>query len=189
MRLEVEGASRLAEQKGPFVFAANHASYLDAVPMMAALSVDYAFVVKREAAEWPVIGRFIRRLGHLPIERLEASESAKSTEAMHGLLESGRSVVLFPEGTFTRASGIRPFKLGAFKLAAESDTPLVPIALVGTRRWLRDGTWIPRRSELKVVIGAPRAASATTFAQHFRLPGTHWGSVPTTSAHSSRTQD
>ena len=88
---------------------------------------------------------------------------------MHGLLENGRSVVLFPEGTFTYASGIRPFKLGAFKLAVESETPLVPVALVGTRRWLRDGTWIPRRSALKVVIGKPRTAREASFAGMVQL--------------------
>lgn len=163
IRLEVEGTSRL-EGTGPFVFAANHASYLDAVPVMAALSLDYAFVVKQEAASWPFIGKFIRRLGHLPIERIHAVESAGSTSAMRSLLESGRSVVLFPEGTFTYASGIRPFKLGAFKLAADSHTALVPIALVGTRQWLRDGTWIPRRSALKVVIGEPRRVRDESFS-------------------------
>lgn len=164
IRFEVEGASRLDEAAGPFVFAANHASYLDAIPVMAALSVDYAFVVKREAATWPFIGRFIHRLGHLPVDRVDAGESADSTREMSDLLESGRSVVLFPEGTFTYASGIRPFKLGAFKLAVESEAPLVPIALVGTRRWLRDGTWIPRRSALKVVIGEPLVAPETSFS-------------------------
>ena len=169
IRLEVEGATQLSEQAGPFVFAVNHASYLDAIPVMAALSIDYAFVVKREAAVWPVIGRFIHRLGHLPVERVHAGESAKSTRAMHGLLENGRSVVLFPEGTFTYASGIRPFKRGAFKLAVKSETPLVPMALVGTRRWLRDGTWIPRRSALKVVIGKPRTAREASFSGMVQL--------------------
>ena len=169
IRLEVEGAARLDGRAGPFVFAVNHASYLDAIPVMAALSIDYAFVVKREAATWPVIGKFIQRLGHLPVERVHAGESAKSTRAMHGLLENGRSVVLFPEGTFTYASGIRPFKLGAFKLAVESEPPLVPVALVGTRRWLRDGTWIPRRSALKVVIGKPRTAREASFSGMVQL--------------------
>ncbi len=169
IRMEVEGKARLESQAGPFVFAANHASYLDAIPVMATLPIDFAFVVKKEAAGWPLIGTLIRRLGHLPIERTHAGESASSTRAMQELLGNGRSVVLFPEGTFTYASGIRPFKLGAFKLAVESGRALVPIALVGTRHWLRDGTFIPRRGALKVVIGEPRVASEASFSEIVRL--------------------
>lgn len=74
---------------------------------------------------------------------------------MHALIAGGRSLIVFPEGTFSYATGLRPFKLGAFKLAAEAGRPLVPIALVGTRRWLRDGSLIPRPGPVGVVIGEP----------------------------------
>ena len=47
-------------------------------------------------------------------------------------------MLFFPEGTFTAAIGLRPFRLGAFKAAAETGVPVVPLALRGTRRWLRD---------------------------------------------------
>jgi 1-acyl-sn-glycerol-3-phosphate acyltransferase len=80
---------------------------------------------------------------------------------MKAALARGRSLVLFPEGTFSRASGVRPFKLGAFKLAAETGTPLVPLALAGTRRLLRDGTWIPRRVPIRIEIGAPIAVEGS----------------------------
>ncbi len=134
---------------------ANHASYLDPIPILAGLDFDYAFVVKSEAAHWPFIGRFIEKLGHIPVERTKAEESAASTETMKAVLARGRSLILFPEGTFHRASGIRPFKLGAFKLASDSGRPLVPLALVGTRRLLRDGTLVPRRVPIAVEIGEP----------------------------------
>jgi 1-acyl-sn-glycerol-3-phosphate acyltransferase len=67
--------------------------------------------------------------------------------------------VLFPEGTFSRATGLRPFKLGAFQLAAETASPLVPVALLGTRRLLRDGTWIPRRVPIGVEASEPIVVS------------------------------
>jgi 1-acyl-sn-glycerol-3-phosphate acyltransferase len=155
--LVVKGGERLSGRPGPFVFVANHASYLDPVPILAALELDYAFVVKSEALSWPVIGRCIRRLGHLPVERTMAEESAASTETMKAVLARGRSLVLFPEGTFERASGIRPFKLGAFKLASDEGLLLVPLALSGTRRLLRDGTFVPRRVPIQVEVGEPIA--------------------------------
>jgi 1-acyl-sn-glycerol-3-phosphate acyltransferase len=154
--LEIRGQEVLRGRKGPFLFVSNHASYLDPLPLMAALDLDYAFAIKREAFSWPLLGRIFRRLAHAPVDRENVEESAQSTEALREVLRSGRSLVLFPEGTFTRATGIRPFKLGAFQLASETGAPIVPIALVGTRRLLRDGTWIPRRVPLEVEIAEPR---------------------------------
>jgi 1-acyl-sn-glycerol-3-phosphate acyltransferase len=166
---ELSGRELLAEILPPFVFAANHASYFDAVPVMAALDLDYAFVVKREAASWPVIGTFIRRLGHVPVERRKAGESVSATEDLRAELSRGRSLVFFPEGTFTRADGIRPFKLGAFKLAAECGAPVVPVAISGTRRVLRDGTFVPRRAPIRVEILPPvRFDESGSFAEIVR---------------------
>lgn len=156
IRVGVEGAEHLdAVRRGAHVLVVNHASYLDPLPLMAVLRFDYAFVVKREAASWPFVGTFIRRLGHLPIERADPQKSRATTERLADTLKQDRSVVFFPEGTFTRASGLRPFRLGAFKLAAELDRPLLPIALVGTRRWFRDGWRLPRRSSVKLIVEAP----------------------------------
>jgi 1-acyl-sn-glycerol-3-phosphate acyltransferase len=153
--LEIRGMEILEDREGPFVFVSNHAGYLDPLPLMAALDLDYAFAIKREAFSWPLLGRIFRRLGHVPVDREDVEESAQSAEALRAVLGTGRSLVLFPEGTFTRATGLGPFKLGAFQLAAESGVPLVPMALVGTRRLLRDGTWIPRRVPIAVELAEP----------------------------------
>jgi 1-acyl-sn-glycerol-3-phosphate acyltransferase len=152
---EVRGEESLDASAGPFIFVSNHASYLDPLPILAALELDCVFAVKHEAFSWPLLGRFIKTLEYVPVERARADESASATEAMKAALAKGRSLVLFPEGTFSRASGVRPFKLGAFKLAAETGIPVVPLALVGTRRLLRDGTWIPRRVPISLEVGAP----------------------------------
>jgi 1-acyl-sn-glycerol-3-phosphate acyltransferase len=166
--LEIRGAEILKERKGPYLFVANHASYLDPVPLMAALDLDYAFAIKREAFSWPLLGRIFRRLEHVPVDRENVEESALSAEALREVLASGRSLVLFPEGTFTRATGVRPFKLGAFQLAGETGVEIVPIALKGTRRLLRDGTWIPRRGPIAVQIAKPLGTSRS-FADLVRV--------------------
>jgi 1-acyl-sn-glycerol-3-phosphate acyltransferase len=135
---------------------------------MAALDLDYAFAIKREAFSWPLLGRIFRRLGHVPVDRANVDESAQSAEALRAVLANGRSLVVFPEGTFTRATGLRSFKLGAFQLAAETGVPVVPIALVGTRRLLRDGTWIPRRVPITVEVTEP-LHTARSFADVVRV--------------------
>jgi len=54
----------------------------------------------------------------------------------------GESVFIFPEGTFTAHEGMRPFQLGAFKAAAATGCPVVPIGVSGMRQFMRDGTWL-----------------------------------------------
>jgi 1-acyl-sn-glycerol-3-phosphate acyltransferase len=64
-------------------------------------------------------------------------------------------VLVFPEGTFTAAAGLRPFRLGAFKTAIDTGVAVVPLALRGARRVLRDGTWLPRPGPIQLWAGDP----------------------------------
>ena len=66
-------------------------------------------------------------------------------------------MLFFPEATFTAATGLRPFRLGAFAAAAEAGIPVVPVALLGTRYVLRDGTGLPRPGPIHIWIGSPIA--------------------------------
>ena len=64
-------------------------------------------------------------------------------------------MLVFPEGTFFRPPELLPFRLGAFKAAVDTERPIVPIALRGTRSVLPDGTWLFRRAPIDVTISAP----------------------------------
>jgi 1-acyl-sn-glycerol-3-phosphate acyltransferase len=139
----------------PVLFAANHASYLDAVVLAASLPRGGSFVAKRELAKVPVTRFFLGRLGTEFVERFDAKRSVEDTVKLTSAAQRGRSLVVFPEGTFGRASGVRPFRMGAFVVAAQTGTPVVPLALRGTRSILRDGSWLPRRGAVTVVIGEP----------------------------------
>lgn len=70
--------------------------------------------------------------------------------------------MFFPEGGFTRVTGVMPFHMGAFVAAAEAGLPVVPVAIRGTRSILRADSWFPRRGNITVVIGEtimPRAGA------------------------------
>lgn len=167
-RLRTRGLEHVEEAPpGPLVFVANHACYLDPLLAIAALPRDCAFVVKREAMAWPVLGRIFRRLEHVPVERFDPKESLASAERLRQVLDGGRSLFFFPEGTFAQAAGLLPFRLGAFKLAAESGRPVVPVALVGTRRWLT-GVLL-RRTRLELVVEAPIVAATSALSELVRL--------------------
>jgi 1-acyl-sn-glycerol-3-phosphate acyltransferase len=153
-RLEVEGLEHL-RAVGPFVLASNHASYVDAPALMASLPFDFLFVAKKEVLSYPVVGAYVRRSGHFAVDRSDAQDSVAGAAGVTRALQRGARVLFFPEGTFTAAAGLRPFRLGAFKVAAETGTPVVPLALQGTRRVLRGDSWLPRPGRIRLRIGAP----------------------------------
>ena len=73
-------------------------------------------------------------------------------------------MLIFPEGTFTASPGLRPFRLGAFQNAVDSGRPVVPMALRGARRVLRDKTMVPRPGPIDLWVGEPVHANGTGWA-------------------------
>ncbi|MGA7792765.1 MAG: AMP-binding protein [Candidatus Acidiferrales bacterium] len=153
-RVRVDGREHLRENI-PRMLVANHTSYADIVVLMAALGTDYHFVAKAEVMSMPFFRTFLRKLGHFSFRREDSRSRLQQAEQIEDALRRGESVFVFPEGTFSAQSGVRPFHLGAFKAAIAAQREIVPIALDGTRRALRDGTWLPRRGRIIITICPP----------------------------------
>jgi 1-acyl-sn-glycerol-3-phosphate acyltransferase len=161
------GLDRIPRGNAMLVF--NHASYMDATVLAAVLPGEPACVAKRELAEQLFAGPFLRRLGALFVERFDLAGSLADTEKLIAEARSGRNVVFFPEGTFSRRAGLAAFYLGAFKVAAEAGLPILPGVLRGTRSMLRGGQWFPRWSEVSVRIEETIEPSGTDFASVLEL--------------------
>ena len=151
-RLSAEGLENLPRQ-GPVVLACNHASYTDVFALVALLPRDVLFVAKKEVRAYPIIRTFVRRLGYPTVDRLDFQRSLADAEGVAKALGEGAAVVFFPEGTFVAATGLRPFRLGAFKAAADAGVPVVPLALRGTRQVLRGDDRLPRPGPVRLFVG------------------------------------
>jgi 1-acyl-sn-glycerol-3-phosphate acyltransferase len=143
------------ETPGAKIYASNHASYFDVLPLMLGLGVSYRFVAKMEVGRMPFIGTFLKQMGHLKFDRTSPESRLRQAQEMEEFLRNGESVFVFPEGTFTGENGVRPFQLGAFKAAVASGAPIIPVSLAGTRRFLRDGTYLPRPTSVTITIHPP----------------------------------
>jgi 1-acyl-sn-glycerol-3-phosphate acyltransferase len=153
VRVVVQGLANLPSE--PCVAVANHASYLDGLVVMAALQRPFAFVAKRELAAQHLAGPYLRAIGTEFVERFEALRGVQDVQHLSALAKEGRSLFLFPEGTFSYGAGLRPFHLGAFLIAAAAESPVVPIAIRGTRTIFRGGSWLLHRGSVVLVIGEP----------------------------------
>jgi fatty-acyl-CoA synthase len=143
------------ETPGAKIYASNHASYFDVLPLMLGLGVSYRFVAKMEVGSMLFIGTFLKQMGHLKFDRTDPQSRLRQAEELEEFLRHGESVFVFPEGTFTGEEGVRPFQLGAFKAAVVTGAPVIPVSLAGTRRFLRDGTYLPRPTNVTITIHPP----------------------------------
>jgi 1-acyl-sn-glycerol-3-phosphate acyltransferase len=154
---------------GPSIIVANHASYIDGIVLTAALPGTFSFVAKREFTARLIPRLFLRRIGAEFVERSETLRGVEDARSLARAAAGGRTLIFFPEGTFTRTPGLRAFHLGAFAAAAEADLPVVPVALAGTRSILRDDQWFPRKGSVAVTVGEPIRPAGSDWAAAIRL--------------------
>jgi fatty-acyl-CoA synthase len=162
-RVRVVG-KQYVDEPGAKVYAANHTSYFDVLALMMGLGVPYHFVAKMEVGRMPFIGTFLAKMKHTKFNRSDAGSRLRQMREMGALLREGESIFVFPEGTFTGEDGVRPFQLGAFKAAVDAGVPIVPVSLAGTRRFLRDGTYLPRPTSVIITVSPPIYPRVTTNA-------------------------
>ena len=167
-RLEVSGLEHLRDL-GPAIFVANHASYLDVVVVLATLPVNLRFAAKGRLASYPILGTIIPKAGYIAIEKSRHVEQLEGADEVSAALAAGESMFVFPEGTFVRAPGLLPFRLGAFRAAATSGHPVVPVALSGTRRIFPADTLLLRPGRIGLTIHPPLEPQGDAFDEVVRL--------------------
>jgi 1-acyl-sn-glycerol-3-phosphate acyltransferase len=153
-RVRVVGKEYM-ETPGAKIYASNHTSNIDVLPLMLGLGVPYHFVAKLEVRHMPFIGTFLKQMGHVWFDRKDGDARLRQSEQIQELLRQGESVFIFPEGTFAKEDGVRPFQLGAFKAAVSAGVPIIPVSLAGARKFLRDGTYLPRPTDVTITLSPP----------------------------------
>lgn len=171
---QVEGKELLDNlaQSGAWIFTPNHSSYLDSVALVAVLPANVRFVAKGDAAHIPLFGAMLRRSGQYFFDRNDPEARVRQEHELEAALERGESVVVYPEGTFTQITGIRPFHLGAFKAAMDAGRPICPVAIRGARQILRDKTYLPKFGRLTITFGPlvePEPKSKSEWQEIVRL--------------------
>lgn len=145
------------------IVVANHASYVDGVLLQAILPTRFSYVIKGEAGKAPVLGFFLRRIGAKFVERFSTSGSARDARKLIRAATSGESLAFFPEGTFLVEPGLGKFRAGAFAAAIRAGSPVVPLAISGSRKIMRGGTFLPVRGHINVEMLNPISPSDPAF--------------------------
>lgn len=111
------------------IYVSNHLSYLD-IPVIGSV-LKASFVAKKEVSGWPVFG-FLSKLQQTAFIERTRNAAIKEASALDIMLENGKSLILFPEGTSTDGTQVVPFKSSLFSLALKkgaNSPPIQPFAL------------------------------------------------------------
>jgi len=176
IRVAVEGGDTFAQWKtdAPWIFAPNHSSYLDILVLLAFLPANVRYVAKGEINSMPLVGMMAKRCGYFAFDRADPEARIAQSREIEQALRRRESVVIYPEGTFTAARGVRPFQLGAFKAAVDTGRLICPVAVRGARELLRDQTLLPKPGRITLtfgpLVGSQAGAQASGDARHTNAP-------------------
>jgi 1-acyl-sn-glycerol-3-phosphate acyltransferase len=179
VRVKVEGLPKI-DPGTSYVFCSNHLSYMDTPVVLSSIPAEFRFLAKEGLFQIPFLGTHLKQAGHIPVPREDPRRAVRAmTRAGRIMREHGVSVLIFPEGGRSRDGVLQTFKEGAAYIAIKAQAPLVPVALVGTRKILPFGSAVFHAGRVRLRVGDPiptegltlRDRGALTEAAHQQIAG------------------
>ena len=158
LAVEVYGLDELRQLVRPVLFVANHASHLDTAILLSTLPAAY-----RRRTAVGIVGDYFfdswvrASASAIAFNTFPIEQNGVLTTTAAQLLAKGWSVVVFPEGTRSSDGFVRPFQMGAARLALECRVPVIPVGILGTYAAMPRGSYwpVPGRPRVSVRYGTP----------------------------------
>lgn len=162
-RIRYEFYGRENFRKGQsYIYVSNHTSFLDLPGIRLLIPGEFKPLAKKELLKIPVFG-WIARGATIIVDRSDRESKQKSLERLKQILHEGISILLFAEGTQNRTKEIlQPFKDGAFRLAIDTQMPVLPIVVIGAGKLMPPGTINLRPGLVKIFVAPELSTEGLT---------------------------
>ena len=159
VRYEIEGRENLPS--GPCVIQANHQCEWETV-FLQVMKPPVCTVLKQELLRFPIFGWALRLLHPIALDRSRPARAMKQV-LTQGVtrLQSGLSVLIFPEGTRVEPGVRKRYNKSGSVIACRAGVPVLPVAHNAGERW-PGRHWVKRPGVLRVRIGAPITTDGKT---------------------------
>ena len=136
-----------------YIYVSNHTSFLDIPGLWMIIPGEKKPLAKKELLKIPVFG-WIARSAAVIVDRSSGESRKKSMDKLKKILSEGTSILLFAEGTQNRTKEVlQPFKDGAFRIAIDTQQPILPMVVVGAGPLMPPGTIRMKPGRVKVIVG------------------------------------
>jgi 1-acyl-sn-glycerol-3-phosphate acyltransferase len=156
--VSVDGLERLTPGT-TYIFVSNHQSHYDTPVIFSSLPYQLRIIAKESLARFPVLGWHLKRGGHLFVDRRNPDQGGILSR-WRALVSQGLSLIIYAEGTRSRDGRVAKFKAGSFLLAIQAGLPVVPLAVIGTRRVMPKGRLRTEPGRVRLIVHDPIAAPA-----------------------------
>lgn len=157
VRVDVQGLENLPDETALFV--GNHQGNFDIPIILSKLGPLKSIVAKKETAHIPGIKTWMENFDCIFMDRGNPRQSLQSLNRAQELLEQGRSVIIFPEGTRSKGTDMIEFKPGALRCAVKAKALIVPFVIDGSWRAMEQQKFIMKPAKVKLHI-LPAVATA-----------------------------
>ena len=135
-----------------YIYVSNHTSFLDIPGLWMIIPGEKKPLAKKELLKIPVFG-WIAKSAAVIVDRSSGESRKKSMEKLKSILSKGVSILLFAEGTQNRTKEpLQPFKDGAFRIAIDTQQPILPMVVVGAGPLMPPGTVKMKPGRIKVIV-------------------------------------
>src|SRR5688572_15446694 len=136
-----------------YIYVSNHTSFLDIPGLWMIIPGEKRPLAKKELLKIPVFG-WIARSASVIVDRSSGESRKKSLDKLKRILSNGTSILLFAEGTQNRSKELlQPFKDGAFRIAVDTQQPILPMVVVGAGPLMPPGTIKLKPGRIKIIVG------------------------------------
>jgi 1-acyl-sn-glycerol-3-phosphate acyltransferase len=149
-RLEVYGREKIPHGRAT-VYMMNHQSNCDP-PAALGLLPPVLILVKKEFFRVPILGTAMRLRGFIPVERKRREQAFAAIDRAVKSLKSGRSFLVFPEGTRSPDGRLLPLKKGVFLMAVKAGAPIMPVSISGSRKVMAKGALAIRPGVVRITF-------------------------------------
>jgi 1-acyl-sn-glycerol-3-phosphate acyltransferase len=150
--------------RNPYVVVANHESFADML-MLCLLPWEMKWLSKVEIMWVPVLGWLMWLVNDVGVKRGRAVSAKAAMAACANRLSRRASVIIFPEGTRSPTWELLPFRDGAFRLARDTNVPILPIVIYGTRNAIARHDWRINPARAVVEVLSPEPTAGRTVAE------------------------
>ena len=155
LNITVEGLEKIPTDK-PILFTPNHQSYADIPVLIHALKdFHFGFMMKISLAGVPFIGSISKMLKSVPVNQENPREAVKAIHKTIETINSGHSMLIFPEGKRGYSNTPDEFKNGAFKIVQKTNVTVVPVYIRNVFKVLEGSNGIITPTDVKVTILDP----------------------------------
>ena len=161
IRYDLRGRENI-QMNTSYIYVSNHTSFLDIPGIRLLIPGEFRPIAKKELLKIPVFG-FIVKAATVVVDRSNAQSRKQSIEKLRDILKGGISILVFAEGTQNRTTEIlQPFKDGAFRIAIDTQLPIIPLVVIGAGPLMPPGKMDIKPGNIKVVAGEPISVEGLT---------------------------